>query len=87
MCGAKALKDLVEAFKNQHGDVSREMSKSTCTRAATSIAAARLIHKALQLRKYIAGRFLKAVQSITTMKLSQQSDFGEGLHSSHSEPY
>ena len=87
LCGAKALKNLIEAFKSQHGEVTREMSKSTCTRAASSIAAARLIHQALQLRRYIAGRFLKAVRSITKMDISQQSDFGEGLHCSHSEPY
>ena len=80
-------KVLVQAFKKQHGEVAATMSKSTQKRAAASIAARRLLNKVLQVRQYQAGTLLKAVRSITNMDISEMSDFGNGSHCSHSEPY
>ena len=63
------------------------MSTTTSARAASSIAATRLVNKVLQMRKDLAGTLLKAVRSINKINMSQESDLGEGLHSAHCEPY
>ena len=85
--GSKVSKELIQAFQHQHQDVASEMTKDTCKRAASSIAATRLVYKALQVRKYFAGTLLKAVRSITKIDINQLADFGEGMHCAHSEPF
>ena len=84
---AKTSQALVEAFTNQHRDVAAKMSRSTLKRAASSIAAKRIINRVLQERKKYAGSLLKALRSISKIIVTDKSDFGESLHSVHSEPY
>ena len=87
MTSADTLKLLVKAFKDQHHkNIGNKMSTGTVKRAASSIAAKRVISQALQIRKQYAGALLKALRSMK-MVLTQKSDFGEGLHSVHSEPF
>ena len=87
MLGSKVLPKLVKAFDKKYKSVSREMTTSTRDRAVSSIAAKAVITKVLQMCKHNAGTLLKAVRSISKIELRDRSDFGDGLHCAHSEPY
>ena len=77
-------RDLFVAFKKQHPKVAAEMSKAQGKQASCSIATNRVVNKVLKLRKQYAGILLKALRELT---ISEESDFGEGLHSAHTEPF
>ena len=85
--GSKVLPKLVKAFDKKYKSVSREMTTSTRNRAVSSIAAKVVVTKVLQVRKNNAGTLLKAVRAISKIELRDRSDFGDGLHCAHSEPY
>ena len=87
MLDSKVLPKLVKAFDKKYKSVSREMTTSTRNRAVSSIAAKVVVTKVLQVRKHSAGTLLKAVRSISKIELRDRSDFGDGLHCAHSEPY
>ena len=87
MLGSKVLPKLVKAFDKKYKSVSREMTTSTRDRAVSSIAAKAVVTKVLQVHKHNAGTLLKAVRSISKIELRDRSDFGDGLHCAHSEPY
>ena len=87
MLGSKVLPKLVKAFDKKYKSVSREMTTTTRDRAVSSIAAKVVVTKVLQVRKHNAGTLLKAVRAISKMELRDRSDFGDGLHCAHSEPY
>ena len=63
------------------------MSKAQGKRASCSIAANRVVNKVLKLRKQYAGILLKALRVISKLTITEESDFGEGLHSAHTEPF
>ena len=81
------LPKLVKAFDKKYKSVSKEMTTSTRYRAVSSIVAKVVVTKVLQVRKHNAGTLLKAVRSISKIELRDRSDFGDGLHCGHSEPY
>ena len=87
MLGSKVKPRLVKAFDKKYKGVSREMTTTTRDRAVSSIAAKVVVAKVLQVRKDNAGTLLKAVRSISKMEIRDRSDFGDGLHCAHSEPY
>ena len=87
MLGSNVLPKLAKAFDKKYKSVSREMTTTTRNRAVSSIAAKVVVTKVLQVRKHNAGTLLKAVRSINKIELSDRSDFGDGLHCAHSEPY
>ena len=60
------------------------MTAATLNRAIAGIAAKRLLQTVLQVWRHCAGTFLKALRSLA---ITSEDDFGEGLHSVHSEPY
>ena len=57
-------------------------SKTTCRLAAKN-----LVHEILTLRKTNAGKFLKYVREINSLSINDKTDFGNPLHSVHSEPF
>ena len=46
-----------------------------------------MVTRVLQLRNKYAGALLAAVRSINALDIKSEDDFGEGLHSAHTEPY
>ena len=85
--GNKKVVSLLEkAFTQKHESVASEMTRATCKRAITSIAAKRLVNRALRLRKHYAGSLLRSIRSITKIEITEKVDIGEGLHSARSEP-
>ena len=46
-----------------------------------------MVNRVLQLRNKYAGALLAAVRSINALDIKSEDDFGEGLHSAHTEPY
>ena len=86
--GSKKVVSLLEkAFTRKHESVASEMTRATCKRAIASIAAKRLVNRALRLRKHYAGSLLRSIRSITKIEITEKGDIGEGLHSAHSEPF
>ena len=87
LCDGSALEPLVAAFKDQHSSVAEEMTASTLKRPVLSIAAKRVVARVLQLRNQYAGALLRDVRSINALDIACKDNFGEGLHSVHTEPY
>jgi len=79
--------DLFGAFKKQHKQVAADMTKAQGKRAASSVAATRVVNKVLKLRKQYGGVLLKALRGISKLTIAHESDFGEALHSVHNEPF
>ena len=73
---------LIESFKKQQTVVKRVTGKAVC-----SVAAKRLVTKALQVRKEHAGSLLKIVRTVQSMQIKGAEDFGEGCHTASTEPY
>ena len=81
----KAKAHLIKAFKQQQTAMKRVTGIAAC-----SVAAKRLLNKALQVRKEHAGSLLKTVRTVQSMQIDQISsaeDFGEGCHTASTEPY
>ena len=53
----------------------------------TLVAAKKLCNKALQLRKEHAGTLLKTTRAVQKLNIKGRDDFGEGCHTTASEPY
>ena len=79
--GAKL--ELVENFKKQSKTVAKQFPKSM-VKTVCMIAAKRLCNK---LRKEHAGTLLKTTRAVQNLKIKGQDDFGEGCHTTASEPY
>ena len=62
--------------------MTRVMAKAVCR-----IAAKRLLHNALQLRKSCAGSLLKTTRAVRSFELKSSSDFSESCHTVATEPY
>ena len=73
---------LIESFKKQQTIVKRVTGKAVC-----SVAAKRLVTKALQVRKEHTGSLLKIVRTVQSMQIKGAEDFGEGCHTALTEPY
>ena len=78
----KAKAGLIKAFKQQQTIVKKVTGKAVC-----SVAAKRLLNKALQVRKEYAGSLLKTVRTVQSMQISGAEDFWEGCHTVSTEPY
>ena len=63
------------------------MSCANLNRAVSGVAAKRLVQRVLLLRRHHAGALLRAVRSINKIEIKNEDNFGEGLHTVHSEPY
>ena len=77
---------MTAAFKKQEGSLVKRMSR-VLGRAVCSVAAKRLLNKALQMRKEYAGSLLKSTRSINAIQIRGSEDFGVGCHTASSEPY
>ena len=82
-----ASRQMLQSFKDQHEKIALKMTAATSRRAASSIAATRLVNKVLQIRRHLAGSLLKMVRAINKLSISTESDLGEGSHCVHGEPY
>jgi len=60
---------LFDAFKNQHKKVAADMTKAQGKRAASSVAATRMVNKVLKLRKQYSGVLLKALRGISKLNI------------------
>ena len=74
--------NLIKSFKKQQTVVKRVTGKAVC-----SVAAKRLVTKALQVRKEHAGSLLKIVRTVQSMQINGAEDFGKGCHTASTEPY
>jgi len=79
--------DLFSAFKSQYQKIAADMTRGQGKRAACSIAATRVVNRVFKLRKQYAWVLLKALRGISKLKIVDESDFGERLHSVHNEPF
>ena len=61
--------------------------KRVTGKAFCSVAAKRLLNKALQVRKEHAGSLLKTVRTVQSMQINGAEDFGKGCHTASTEPY
>ena len=86
LANAGAKLELVEAFKKQSKTVAKRLHKSM-VKTVCVIAAKRLCNKALQLRKEHTGTLLKTTRAVQNLKIKGRDDFGEGCHTTASEPY
>ena len=82
LADAEAKSKLIESFKKQQTVVKRVTGKAVC-----SVAAKRLVTKALQVCKEHAGSLLKTVRTVQSMQIKGAEDFGEGCHTASTEPY
>ena len=73
---------LIESFKKQLTVVKKVTGKAVC-----SVAAKKLVTKALQVRKEHAGSLLKVVKTVQSIQIKGAEDFGEGCHTVSTEPY
>ena len=71
----------IESFKKQ------TVVKRVTGRAVCSVAAKRLVTKALQVHKEHAGSLLKIVRTVQSIQIKGAEDFGEGCHTASTEPY
>ena len=83
---AGAKLELVEAFKKQSKTAAKRLPKSM-VKTVCLIAAKRLCNKALQLRKEHVGTLLKTTRAVQNLNIKGRDDFGEGCHTTASEPY
>ena len=81
------LSNLIDTFEKEHTCACNKISKGNRKTAISNLAAQRVVCKAIQIRKQYVGALLKAVRYINGLKIKGRADFGEGLHSAHSEPY
>ena len=52
-----------------------------------TVAAKKLLNKALQIRREHAGSLLQAARLVQSMELTDKNDFGEGCHMASTEPF
>ena len=82
--GAKL--ELVEAFKKQSKTTAKRLPKCM-VKTVSLIAAKKLCNKALKLRKEHVGTLLKTTRAVQKLTMKGRDDFGEGCHTTGSEPY
>ena len=85
LANARAKLELVGAFKKQSKSGAKRFPRSM-VKTVRLIAAKRLCNKALQLRKEHVGTLLKTTRAVQSLKIKGRDDFGEGCHSTASEP-
>ena len=83
---ARAKLELVGAFKKQSKSGAKRLPRSM-VKTVCLIAAKGLCNKALHLRKEHVGTLLKTARAVQNLKIKGRDDFGEGCHSTASEPY
>ena len=82
MHDSKSRALLRDSFKSRHEKIAQTMSRSTLTVSVCCIAADKIIAKALKLCKIFAGKLLKNVRQINSMKIAC-NDLGKQSHSVH----
>ena len=83
---AGAKLELARAFKKQSKSGAKRLPRSM-VKTVCLIAAKRLCNKALQLRKEHVGTLLKTTRAVQSLKIKGRDGFGEGCHTTASEPY
>ena len=61
-----------KAFTEKYESVASDMTRATCKRVIASIAAKRLVNRALRLRKHYAGSLLRSIRSITKIVVAEK---------------
>ena len=78
--------ELFKAYKKEHVDLAKRMSKGM-SKAVCKIAAQKILNKTLRMRKEYVGSLLKAIRLIKRLDIKVKEDFGEVCHTTSSEPY
>ena len=86
LANAGAELELVEAFKKQSKTAAKCLPKCM-VKTVGLIAAKKLCNKALQLCKEHVGTLLKTTRAVQKLNIKGRDDFGEGCHTTASEPY
>ena len=71
----------------QFPSYAKKLSNKMKAKTACRLAAKNFVHEILGLHKTNAGKFLKYVRLIKSLTINSKSDFGDTLHSTHSEPF
>ena len=82
----EARSKLTKTFKKLHKSVAKRIPR-VLGRTVCRLAARRLLNKAMQVRKELAGLLLKSSRSIKSLQITQREDFGIGCHTMASEPF
>ena len=77
---------LVEVFKKHSKTTAKQLPKCM-VKTVGLIVAKRLCNKALQLCKEHVGTLLKTTRAVQKLNIKGRDDFGEGCHTTASEPY
>ena len=86
LCDAAVMQQVMTSFHEVNPSASEKIKKAVNGKIiAARLAAMKLIYKSLQVRKQQAGELLQSVRAIQKIELDR--DFGEGLHTTYSEPY
>ena len=82
----EARAELLKAYKSKHPTLAQSISCKVLKTAVCRIAASKLLGKVFQVRRKQVGNLLATCRSINRMRIVNQADFGDGLHSKASEP-
>ena len=78
---------LLKAFKNVQQTSTEKLTTKVSRIAACKIAVSRILQRALQVRRKLAGGLLADCRSIKKVVLNNRPDFGVGRHTASTEPY
>ena len=81
------LRDGKKLYEKKHSKTTIKQLPKCMIKTVGLIAAKKLCNKALQLRKEHAGTLLKTTRAVQKLNIKGRDDFGEGCHTTASEPY
>ena len=81
------LARIIKTFEKLHPNAAKKISRNNCRAVVSLIVGKRLVIKALQTCKDCADSLLKAGRAIKHLQITDNNDFGEDLHTLHSEPH
>ena len=87
MCNPEVKLCLTLKLCKQFRTYTEKLSNNVKAKTACRLAAENLVHTIPTLRKTNAGKFLKHVREINCLDINDKADFGDPLHSVHSEPF
>ena len=70
----------MQAFRSRHPDSAQSMSAKMLKKAVCTIKATKLLDKVFQKCRKQAGMLLATCRSIKQMVITNEGDFGDGLH-------
>ena len=87
LADSEVLLKLKEEFKSLHAGVADTLSRAELEKTVGRLSVKRLVCEALQIRREYAGFLLASIKLIKSISLKEHNDFGEGCHTSGTEPF